>query len=349
MIIDVHVHLIGMSRENGCLMSPKLSSGLMYHLLTWELGLTGVGRRELDRAYRDQVVAWAEDSELDGVGILAFDGVYDELGHFDDDRTQFYVSNDYCFQVCEYSDKLLPIASVNPWRRDAFDELERVSERGAVALKLLPNSHNVDPGEARFQRFWRRVAELGLPLISHTSFEHTIPPLNQAYGKPERLRPVLEEGVLVIAAHCAGSGVAHPFEEDFGTWRAMLDEYPNLFGDISAMTSVSRFPYIHKVLADEEAQRRVVLGSDFPIPVSPMVFSPQLGWAKARELAQLTNPLQQNLEVFLALGVKEDIMKRGAELLRLPEGFGKSTKEPVHEVEALETGEPGESEFEKGD
>ena len=321
MIIDIHVHLVGMNRANGCFISPRLSSGLMYHLLSWELGMTGVGQEDWDLAYRDQVVTWADESELDGVGLLAFDALYDELGQFDHDRTQFYVSNDYCFGVCEYSEKLLPIASVNPWRRDAMDELARVYEKGAVALKLLPNSHGVDPSDERFRRFWTRVADLGLPLISHTSFEHTIPAVEQSYGKPERLRLPLECGVQVIAAHCAGSGVAHPFQEDYGTWREMLDEHENLWGDISAMASVSRFPYIHRVLADEKAQERVCLGSDFPIPVSPMVFSPQIGWQKARELGQLTNPFQQNLEVFRALGVKEEIFRRGAQLLRLPESF----------------------------
>lgn len=326
MIIDIHVHLVGMNPANGCFVSPKMSSGLLYHLLTWGVGLTGVGRRDLDPAYRDQIVTWADESELDGVGILAFDAIYDELGHFDHGATQYYVSNDYCFNVCEYSEKLLPIASVNPWRRDAFEELERVAALGAVGLKLLPNSQGVDPANPRFRPFWRRVAELSLPLISHTSFEHTIPVVEQSFGKPERLRAVLDEGVTVIAAHCAGSGVAHPFEEDFGTWLAMLEEHPNLWGDISAMTSVSRFPYIHKVLESELARQRVVLGSDFPIPVSPMVFSPQLGWQKARELAQLKNPLQQNLEVFRALGVDEGIMRRGAELLRVPEGWKKGAR-----------------------
>ena len=321
MIIDMHVHLVGLNPENGCYVSSKLSSGMLYYLLTWELGMAGVDRGNLDEAYRDQLVAWAEDSDLDGVGILAFDAVYDELGQYDYERTSYYVSNDFCFDVCEYSHKLLPIASINPWRRDAFDELERVSEKGAVALKLLPNSQGVDPGHPRFGRFWQRVADLGLPLVSHTSFEHTVPALEQSYGKPERLKPVLEAGVTVVAAHCAGSGVAHPIEEDYDTWRAMLDDHPNLWGDISAMASVSRFPYIHRVLADDVARQRVMLGSDFPVPVSPMVFSPQIGWGRARELARITNPLQQNLEVFQELGVDEGICGRAAEILRLPQGW----------------------------
>lgn len=319
MIFDIHVHLIGMNPENGCFVSPRLSSGWVYQWLTWALKLTGVDRRDLDMAYRDQLVAWAEESDVEGFGVLAFDAIYDDLGRFDHHKTSYYVSNDFCFRVCEYSDKLFPVASVNPWRRDAFDELERVSELGAIALKLLPNSQDIDPSLERFRPFWRRVAELGLPLISHTSFEHTIPSINQSHGKPERLRPVLEEGVTVIAAHCASSGVAHPFREDYDTWRAMIEEYPNLYGDISAMASLSRFPYIHRVLADEFAQSRAVFGSDFPVPVAPMVFSPQLGWAKARELGQIANPLQQNLEVFQALGVSEEILRRGSKLMRLPQ------------------------------
>lgn len=321
MIIDVHVHLVGMNPENGCWVSPDMTDGLIYYLFTWELGLGGVERERVDEAYRDQLVVWAEESDVDGVGILAFDAVYDDAGYYDHRRTKYYVSNDACFAACEYSEKLFPIASVNPMRRDARAELERVAEKGAVALKLLPNSQGIDPADPCFRSFWRRAAELDLPLISHTSFEHTVPAIDQSFGKPRKLIPALEEGLTVIAAHCAGSGVAHPFEEDFDTWLAMLDEYPNLYGDISAMASVSRFPYIHRVLESDLARQRVVLGSDIPVPISPMVFSPQLGWSKARRLAQISNPIQQNLEVFRALGVDDGVLERGAELLRLPEEF----------------------------
>lgn len=347
MLFDIHVHLVGMNPENGCYVSPDLSTGLIYHLLSWELGLAGVDRADLDEAYRDQLVAWAEGSELDGVGIMAFDAVYDDLGHYDRERTSYYVSNEFCFNVCEYSEKLFPVASINPNRRDALEELQRVDEQGAVALKLLPNSQDVDPADRRHQQFWRRVADCGLPLISHTSFEHTVPAINQEWGKPERLGPVLEEGVTVIAAHCAGSGVAHPFEEDFDAWLAMLEEFPNLYGDISAMASMSRFPYIFRVLDSELARRRVVLGSDFPVPVAPMVFTPQIGWTKARELARIANPLQQNLEVFRAIGVDEEIMHRGGQLLRLPDRLTNTERQrlnPADEQSAQSATEDGDDE-----
>ena len=317
-VMDAHVHLLGLRREHGCVMGRKLARGPAYPLMTRSLGLSGTPRDRLDEAYADRVIAWAELSELDAIGVLAFDGVYTAEGRLDKLRTQVMVGNSYCLSVCARSERLFPICSVNPQRRDAIEELERVVEAGSVAIKTLPNSQGFDPAEARYAPFWRRMAELDVPLLTHTSFEHTIPPIDQLYGRPERLLPVLAQGTRVIAAHCAGSGVAHPFHEDFDTWLQMLEDHDNLYGDISAMASVSRFPYIHKVLASPLALERVILGSDYPIPVSPSVFLPQLGFKRVRRLAQISNPLQRNLETFRELGVPESVFARAAEVFKLP-------------------------------
>lgn len=317
MIIDMHVHLIGLREENGCLIGKKLLRGPAYHILTRALGLGGVPREKLDDAYADRLIAWAQLSGLDGLGILAFDGVYDANGELDTTRTQFLVGNDYCLEVCRRSPLLFPICSVNPMRKDAVDELERVVEAGTIAIKMLPNSQGFDPGDEAFKAFWQKMADLKIPLLTHTSFEHTIPPIDQAYGKPERLRLPLEQGVTVIAAHCAGAGTAHPFREDFDTWHGMLEEHENLWGDISAMASISRYQYIHRVLASELACERVVMGSDFPVPANAIVFLRQLGWSEVRRLSKIENPFARNAEIFRALGVSEEIMRRGAKLLGL--------------------------------
>ncbi len=316
MIIDIHVHLVALREDNGCYVSDKMSRGIVYQLLSRVLGLKGVDRDKLDEAYRDKLLGWARDSDLDGVGVLALDGVYDDDGEFDRERTHVYVANDYCLKVCEASAKLLPICSINPQRKDAIAELERVVSHGAVAIKMLPNSQGFDPGFPDYQPFWQRMVELGVPLLIHSSFEHTIPVVEQSFGRPERLNAPLSEGVTVISAHCASSGVAH-IHEDIGTWQAMLREYPNLFGDISAMASMARFPYLKTVLEDEVARERVALGSDFPIPVSPWLFTTSLGFSKVRELSQIENPLQKNLETFKAMGVDNGILRRGERLLKL--------------------------------
>lgn len=316
MIIDTHVHLVGLREDNGNFLSDKMSGGFVYHLLSYVLGLSGVAPEDLDDAYRRQLVDWVDESEVDHVGLLALDGVYDDDGELDRERTHVLIDNDYCLEVACDTNKMLPICSVNPKRADAIEELERVVAAGAVAIKTLPNSQDFDPGAPEYQPFWERMVRLGVPLLTHTSFEHTIPVYEQEYGRPERLVPVLQEGVTVIAAHCASAGVAH-LHEDFDTWRDMLREYPNLYGDISAMASMARFPYISRVLDDPLARERAVLGSDFPIPVSPWLFSTQIGIQKAIELSKLDNPIQKNLETFRAVGVEGAIMRRAGRILKI--------------------------------
>lgn len=316
MIVDVHAHLVGVGEANGCYIADDMRRGLLYRYLKFTLGLGDVPDDELDRVYREKLVDWVEASDLDGVGLLALDGVYDDDGDLDRERTSVLVSNDYCLEVADESRALHPVCSVNPNRSDAIEELERVFDRGAAAIKLLPNSQAIDPMAPEHQSFWRRMAELGIPLLSHTSFEHTIPPIEQKFGHPERLRAVLDEGVTVIAAHCGSSGVAH-WTEHFDLWCSMLDRYPNLFGDVSAMTSVARFPYATKVLEDDIARSRAMLGSDFPVPSTPWVFVGELGWTTTRRVAEIDNPFQQNLEIFRALGAPQSLLRRGARLLRM--------------------------------
>lgn len=317
MIIDVHVHLIGINEINGCFVGPKMSRGIIYQLLTRALGLHGTNREELDGAYKENLVDWVHESEVDAIGVLGLDGIYTPSGELDRTRTQVYVSNDYVLEVCKVSPQLLPICSINPMRQDALDELDRVVELGSIAIKALPNSQDFDPADTRFRAFFEKMAKHQIPFLTHTSFEHTIPPVNQLWGKPRRLELPLECGVTVIAAHCAGAGTAHIFREDFWDWVAMLEVYPNLYGDISAMASLSRFQYLAKVLKHPLARERVIYGSDFPVPVSPMVFAPTLGVRRAKELSNIKNPIQKNLAVMREMGVDDAILHRGASILKL--------------------------------
>jgi len=326
MIIDVHVHLVGLQEKNGCYAHPRLTRGFMYHFLLRGLGLRGVPRDDLDRAFRDRLVRDVEESDLDGAAVLAFDGVYDSQGNLDRNATRVLVGNDYCLEVCRSSPRLFPVCSVNPQRRDALDELDRVAELGTTAIKLVPNSQGFDPSNPRYEPFWRRMAALRIPLLSHASFEHTVRVIDQEYGRPGRLRLPLECGVTVIAAHCASAGISH-LREDLGDWFRMIESYPRLYGDLSAMASPARFPYLPRILANPLACERAMLGSDFPVPVYPWLFLPRLGLARVRELGRIANPLQRNLATFRAMGVDEAILHRASSVLRLPAAAGPSLGE----------------------
>ncbi len=109
------------------------------------------------------------------------------------------------------------------------------------------------------------MAEARLPLLAHTGGEHTVPEVNPALADPRLLGLPLECGVTVIAAHCGTkSGVFDP--DYFDAWAEMLREFPNLYGDISALVSLNRSGHLRDCLRDE-IEPRILHGSDFPVPV----------------------------------------------------------------------------------
>ena len=323
---DLHVHLLGASPEHGCLLGAKFRRTPVFKAIARGFGFGWDTTLEnIDGRYATRLAQVVQESELDACGILALDGVYDPQGRLDVGRTQVMVGNDYCLEVCAGEEKMWPVCSVNPQRGGAIEELHRVMEAGALPLlKVLPNSQGFDPACPRYVPFWQEMAKLGVALLSHASFEHTIPPIDQRWGDPKRLAAPLSQGVTVIAAHCGGSGVAHPLHEDFDVWLGMLKDHPNLYGDISAMASVSRFPYIHRVLASELALERVIFGSDFPVPAHPLLFAKPLGLARARALSKIENPLTMQVRLMEALGVPEAVMSRGVGLLGLVEPLNAS-------------------------
>ncbi len=82
---------------------------------------------------------------------------------------------------------------------------------------------------------------------------------------PERLRLALEQGVTVIAAHCASNG-RNGSERNFDRFLALAAAYPNLHADISALTQVNRLGHLQRVLAHPELHSRLHFGTDMPLP-----------------------------------------------------------------------------------
>ncbi len=162
----------------------------------------GVGHEDFDEIYVQRLVDHVRNSSLDHALLLAQEEVYGEDGKRRDFGS-FHVPNDYLFSVCAENPEFLPAVSIHPARPDALAELERCLALGARALKLLPNCHGLNCSSPRFDSFWERMAEAGLPLLAHTGGEVTVPVVSKAYEDPRVLRRPLEIGVKVIAAHAA--------------------------------------------------------------------------------------------------------------------------------------------------
>jgi predicted TIM-barrel fold metal-dependent hydrolase len=226
------------------------------------------------------------------------------------------VPNDVVLDLAQAHPEFLAGVSIHPARADAMEELDRCLSRGAVLMKCLPNCQNINASDVRYRPFWERMAAAGLPLLAHTGGEHTVPVVDSSLADPKLLRLPLECGVTVIAAHCATK--SGPFDPDyFGDWVAMLAEFPNLYGDISALVSLNRSSHLRDCLRPQ-ILRRILHGSDFPVPVlgHRLWLRGGLNWTAFRSAQKIVNPLERDWRFKQALGFNEDVRTRAAGLLR---------------------------------
>jgi len=316
-LVDYHAHMIGTG--HGCEVNPAmLDPRHPFRRLAAQVYLHAGGVRDLAR-FDDQYVARLRALAL-GFGrpvklhILAFDHFYRPDGTMDRARSEFYVPNERVIALAEqYPDLFEPVLSVHPYRSDALAELDKGAAKGAHYVKWLPNAMGIDPMDPRCDPFYRRMAELGLVLLTHAGTERAVnSPDAQALGNPLRLRRALDAGVKVIVAHCASLGrnpdLDHPGKtaDNFDLFLRMMGEerYRGLlFADISAMTQVNRMPVpMLTILRRPDLQDRLVNGSDYPLPaVNALIWTRQMvgfGLITARERKALNEIFQVNPLLF---------------------------------------------------
>ncbi len=264
----------------------------------------GVEDEDFDEIYVRQLAGYVRDSSLDHVLLLAQDEVYHENGT-KRDFGSFHVPNNYLFSVCEENPEFLPAVSIHPARRDALEELDRCLARGARALKLLPNCHDVNCSAPMYDAFWEKMAAGGLPMLAHTGGEMTVPVANKKYQDPRFLRRPLEIGVKVIAAH-ATSNSSFWDTDYFDLMLEMMAEFPNLYADTSALNTPVRSSALKKILKCD-LRERFLHGSDFPVPVGTWyVWARGLIDGKSREdAANTSNLIERDFLLKEAMGFEE--------------------------------------------
>jgi mannonate dehydratase len=278
---DSHVHLVGTGDSgSGVYVNPAMGSLLNPGLYARRLFFLNAGcvhdaPGSVDRSYVERMRNLV-DGMRPGVKLLllAFDRAHDDRGRPDLERSGFWVPDAYARDTARAHPRYFAwAASIHPYAGDALERLERAKRDGARAVKWLPAAMNIDPASPRCQRFYERLAALGLPLISHAGLERAVlGPELQHYGRPARLRRALEAGVRVVVAHCASIE-----EDDFAEFAALMGEpryERHLFADISAMTQLNRAgPALTRVIREQAWHARLLNGSDYPLPGVMPLFS----------------------------------------------------------------------------
>lgn len=315
---DAHVHIVGVGAGGtGCYVSPKMMSHLHpVRRFQMEVYMAAAGVTDLsqgDQQYVERLLTLHRLGNPTGQLVAyAFDWVVREDGTEDRDATEMHTPNEYVLSLTKQHPELVYCASIHPYRKDAVERLNRAVEDGARAIKWLPNAQGIDPSSELCRDFYARLAELGLPLITHAGEEQAVHSDQwQEYGNPLRLRRALEAGVKVVIAHCASLGEVNDLDEVDGRRISAFDAFMRLFGekkwtdhlyaDISALTQFSRAGRpLRDMLISKDLHPRLVYGSDYPLPAIDPLTSTRLlqqdGYlvAKDRELLNeiyVHNPL----------------------------------------------------------
>ncbi|MEI6567203.1 MAG: amidohydrolase family protein [Verrucomicrobiota bacterium] len=316
-IVDMHVHVVGNgSSGSGCWLNVTgfhrpLASLMLRHIGLPASALSG----DLDQLYLARLLETVRASSIKRAIILAQDMVHDDSGRVRPDLGSFYVPNSYVLELASKHSEFLPAVSIHPARADAMEELDRCISAGAVMMKCLPNCQNIDCSNPNYTRFWKRMAEAGIPLLAHTGGEHTVPVVRADYADPRRLVLPLECGVTVIAAHSGTkSGLFDP--DYFGTFVEMTGKYQNFYGDISAFSIPIRGRRIRECLKDPLVSR-LVHGSDFPVPVYGhwLWLRRLVGWSTFRTWQKSWNVMERDYQLKRAMGFPEEVFTRVSGLL----------------------------------
>jgi uncharacterized protein len=219
--------------------------------------------------------------------LFAFDWFRDAKGRPIKAQSIFHIPNEYAAKVAsEHSQVFEWVCSIHPYRPDAADALEAAKARGARAIKWLPSGMGIDPANPKCDAFYKKAAQLNIPIISHTGAESAVQGGEQADGNPLRMRRALDNGVRVVLAHCASEG--HDLDSDNNNKRvksfelfARLMDTPayndRVFGEISALTLVNHAWAIKPILQRSDWHSRLLNGSDYPLPgIFPLINSAQL-------------------------------------------------------------------------
>jgi predicted TIM-barrel fold metal-dependent hydrolase len=284
-LVDYHTHVAGLGAGGtGNQVNPKMRTWRHpFHRAKFAVYLSAAGVEDLGRAdaeFAERLVNLVRHIEPHGkYRLLAFDKNYNRDGTENLAKTEFYVPNEYVFDLsARHPDLFEPVISVHPYRARAVEELEKWAGRGGRMVKWLPNAMGIDPSDAACDPFYARMKELGLVLLSHGGEEKAVEAEeDQRLGNPLLLRRALDHGVRTIVAHCASLGHNEDLDDpggrrvhNFQLFMRLMGEkrYEGLvFGDISAMTQFNRIGEpLSAVIGKEELHGRLVNGSDYPLP-----------------------------------------------------------------------------------
>ncbi|WHZ26005.1 MAG: hypothetical protein OJF51_000800 [Nitrospira sp.] len=132
--------------------------------------------------------------------------------------------------------------------------------------------------------------------MSHVGYEFSLIGKDQSLGDPDWLRPALEEGVTVIAAHACSYGLMF-YEKFIPTFRDLCTRYLNFYADISALTHPHRLKMLLYLRHHPGLQSRLLFGTDYPLSVFHVAAWGRVGFSTLWNMIRTKNRFDRQVTV----------------------------------------------------
>lgn len=290
---DCHAHIVGSgdSLTSGAWITPNMDSWMhpILKIQKWfHINGAGLEPQNEDQSFVARLVHLSSEMpEGYKTMLFAFDWARNEAGKPIKASSIIHIPNDYAAKIATQHPQYFKwVASIHPYRADAIEALEQAHAQGAVAMKWLASSMKIDPASPKCTKFYQKLQQLNMPIITHVGRESAVPGGDENDNNPLKMRAMLDAGVRVVMAHCASDGFNQDYDNgnkmvtSFELFSRMMDTpaYEKLlFSDISATTLFNHAWVLKHVLQRTDWHHRLLNGTDYPLPgVFPLISSTQL-------------------------------------------------------------------------
>lgn len=319
-IIDIHCHLARINtyfkdmkdisfKNSKYLVFYKLWAKLIH--MDWSDDVT-----ELNSRFEKKLLELTNQSRINHFVVLPLDGVYDKNGELINEDSVFYTSNDDIYEFCKKTEKFIPSASINPMRKDAFEELAKAVDRECALIKWLPGLQLFNPASEQALKFARKCKEYNMPILIHLGQEFSFPglKLEKKYHKLDTLTALLETGCKIIVAHAGGFSFLRE-KKTVSTLENLAKKFPNLYFDNSGMLVYQRRSRLLLLRKNPLLMSRLIFGTDYPCYAHTLPFVLNIKPQYTLEAMQTKNIFDRDAKIKKYLGFNHDIFARGYDVI----------------------------------
>ena len=170
------------------------------------------------------------------------------------------VSNDDVANLVEmFPKRFIGFAGIDPPAPDALDQIDyAITSLGLKGVKIVPPVQKFDISDKRYDRLWRKLVDLEVPLWSHGGHQVSTGGSIAKYGHPMLIDELAmrNEDLTIIIGH-----MGTPW---FWDSYSVVLRHPNVYIDISAHYELySHFPW--DAYTNYNIEHKVLFASDHPL------------------------------------------------------------------------------------